>query len=281
MTRLLGLYREAEYSPGRHRSNDGLLLEDIAETLRAHGLVVELTTIDRAASDRSYETASLVFSMCQGRAALDLLARWREQGVQIVNSPEASFNTYRERLLTLMQRSGVRFPSTRFVATGGLEPAAVDVNGGVWLKRGDVHAAVAADVQWIDSSERLRTALTEFASRGIAHAAVQHHQPGDEIKFYGVAGSRFFYWLYAASAAAAPATTFDVPALQRLAEHAAAAAGLHIFGGDAIVSPSGELTLIDLNDWPSFAPCRATASTAIADYLLSAVAAGDSAGVTH
>ena len=29
----------------------------------------------------------------------------------------------------------------------------------------------------------------------------------------------------------------------------------------------GELTLIDLNDWPSFAPCRERASYAIADFI--------------
>ena len=45
-------------------------------------------------------------------------------------------------------------------------------------------------------------------------------------------------------------------ALRRLGEDAAAAAGLDVFGGDVIVGSSGELTLIDLNDWPSFAPCR-------------------------
>jgi hypothetical protein len=44
-------------------------------------------------------------------------------------------------------------------------------------------------------------------------------------------------------------------------------AGLDIFGGDVIVSPEGELTLIDLNDWPSFAPCRERASYAIAEFI--------------
>ena len=35
-----------------------------------------------------------------------------------------------------------------------------------------------------------------------------------------------------------------------------------------IVSPAGGLTLIDLNDWPSFAPCRDAAAAAIANYLV-------------
>jgi hypothetical protein len=55
--------------------------------------------------------------------------------------------------------------------------------------------------------------------------------------------------------------------LQELGNQAAAVAGLDIFGGDVIVSPEGELTLIDLNDWPSFAPCRERASYAIAEFI--------------
>ena len=100
--------------------------------------------------------------------------------------------------------------------------------------------------------------------RGIAAAVVQAHRAGDEIKFYGVAGGAFFHWFYSG---ASHGYAFDRAALPRLASRAAQAAGLEIFGGDIIISPSGELTLIDLNDWPSFAPCREPAADAIADYL--------------
>jgi hypothetical protein len=137
-------------------------------------------------------------------------------------------------------------------------------DSGFWLKRGDVHASVSRDVQWIDSREALEAGCAEFRARGIAAAAVQAHHDGDEIKFYGVAGGAFFHWFYSGPSQRYP---FDTAALRRLAESAAAAAGLDIFGGDVIVSASGDLTLIDLNDWPSFAPCREAAADAIAGYL--------------
>src|SRR5204862_5997836 len=70
VTRLLGLYREPQYSPGRHRSNDTLLLEQVAGLLRARGAVVDLARIGDATSVKP--SISLVFSMWQGRAALDL-----------------------------------------------------------------------------------------------------------------------------------------------------------------------------------------------------------------
>ena len=47
----------------------------------------------------------------------------------------------------------------------------------------------------------------------------------------------------------------------------AATLGISVYGGDAIISPDGTITLIDLNDWPSFAPCRGAAAFAIARFL--------------
>ena len=63
------------------------------------------------------------------------------------------------------------------------------------------------------------------------------------------------------------ATASIRPCSSRSPQRAATAAGVDIFGGDVIVGPSGELTLIDLNDWPSFAPCRDAGAGAIAGYL--------------
>ena len=267
---LLGLYREAEYSPGRHRSNDAVLLEQVAATLRGRGLAVDLMTVDEAEGSR--RPSDLVFSMCQGRRALDLLTRWEKQGARIVNSPRASLNTYRDRLPALMRTAGIQFPQTKLISTSNGEGAGFvfdAANGGMWLKRGDVHASVSADVQWVDSLDRLHAGLQDFAARGVSRAAVQQHRSGDEIKFYGIAGGGLFYWFYPRETSPGAARHHvDVAALRRLTEAAATAAGLDIFGGDVIAGPDGALTLIDLNDWPSFAPCRDQASEAIAAYLV-------------
>jgi hypothetical protein len=168
----------------------------------------------------------------------------------------------------LVGAAGVRFPATRLTDTspGSADlPLAFELTRGVWLKRGDLHASVSADVQRVGSRDELAAGLANFRARGIARAALQEHRNGAEVKFYGVAGGAFFHWFFTnGSNDRAP----DAAALQHLAEAAAAAAGLDVFGGDVIVEPSGELTLIDLNDWPSFAPCREAASRAIADYLM-------------
>jgi hypothetical protein len=263
MKRLLGLYRERQYSPGRHLSNDVLLLDQIGHRLRERDFAVDLLTLDEAESRRT--DAAIIFSMCQGRSSLENLADWERQGAKIINSPRAALNTHRDRLPALMVKAEVSFPQTRLVGTKeSADLGSLDLNGGIWLKRGDVHASVTADVQWVDSVERLDAGMADFAKRGIDMAALQTHRAGDEIKFYGVADGGFFHWFYSGEARKYP---FNFVALENLAHRAATAAGLHIFGGDIIVSPSGQLTLIDLNDWPSFAPCRERASYAIADFI--------------
>ncbi len=286
--RMVGLYREAECSPGLHRSNDARLLDQVAVALRGHGCDIELTTLSTVVRSRPPE--AVIFSMCQGRAALELLWQGEADGARIINSSRSALNTYRDRLSLLCQDAGIPFPATALVTTckggdAGIDPGLLD--RGMWLKRGDMHASVSADVQWVDSADGLRAGLKGFAARGIPRAALQRHYEGDEIKFYGVAGGRFFHWFYPPKDSdpwgrhGAPCLRgpVDVSALEQLAEHAATTAGLDVYGGDVIISSSGELTLIDLNDWPSFAPCRDRAADAIARYLMGRVNVAWNSGV--
>ena len=50
-------------------------------------------------------------------------------------------------------------------------------------------------------------------------------------------------------------------------KRAAGALGLEVYGGDAIATASGDLVLLDLNAWPSFALYRDEAAPVIAEYL--------------
>ena len=60
---------------------------------------------------------------------------------------------------------------------------------------------------------------------------------------------------------------FDPARLSEAASGAAAALGLEVFGGDAIIKADGEPMIIDLNAWPSYALYRDRAAQAIADCL--------------
>ena len=61
--------------------------------------------------------------------------------------------------------------------------------------------------------------------------------------------------------------TFKVARLRDAALGAAAAVGLEIFGGDAIIRADGEPVIIDINAWPSYARYRDQAAQAIANHL--------------
>jgi D-alanine-D-alanine ligase-like ATP-grasp enzyme len=64
---------------------------------------------------------------------------------------------------------------------------------------------------------------------------------------------------------------FDARALCEIACRAAAALGLEVWGGDAIVNPDGQMFVIDVNAWPSFALFREEAADHIAANLVARV----------
>jgi hypothetical protein len=140
----------------------------------------------------------------------------------------------------------------------------------VWVKRGDVHAERDEDVLCIGAAE-VPDALAAFADRGIGRVALQAHVPGRMLKFYGVADGRFFRYYDAAVGPCAPVREVDEDRLRALVFDAAAALGLDVFGGDVALSAPDDPVLVDLNDWPSFAPFRDDAAAAIAGYALDVV----------
>jgi hypothetical protein len=209
--------------------------------------------------------------MCQGPDALTEIAQWKKKGALILNDPEASRRTYRDSLCSTAREKQLGFPHSEFISTditnNGLEPYRSwfeTPHRGGWIKRPDVHATQNGDVLRVERWQDLNSSLTRLRMRGMKQAVFQRHVEGDEVKFYAVNGKRLFWPYYPRECEGYP---FDEKALRTLADRAAQALGLTIYGGDAIISPDGEITLIDLNDWPSFAPCRGAAAGAIAKYL--------------
>jgi hypothetical protein len=263
MSRCLGIYREAACSPGHHRDNDAAILELVASMLEQNGHSVALADVDAAA--RAGRGASLVFSMSRSPAGLELLADWMREGIIVVNRPEAVIETARSRL-AWRAFGTVTLPPTRVVPTaralrGDLTAMSPE---GRWLKGGDLYASRREDVHRVDSVRAFERVLDDFDRRGIATAVLQDHVDGREIKFYAVGGDGFFHWLDSGHAAGRTISAGDV---QPKSAQAGAALALEIFGGDVIVRRDGAIVLIDLNDWPSFAPCLESGARAIAAYL--------------
>jgi hypothetical protein len=136
----------------------------------------------------------------------------------------------------------------------------------VWIKRGDVHAERPEDVVAVPL-EYLEPALAAFAARDVCRVALQEHIPGPVVKFYGVADGRFFRWYDAATGPRGRPPAIHQRRLRELACEAAGILGLEVYGGDVAFPEPDRPVLIDLNDWPSFAPFRADAARAIAEYV--------------
>ncbi|HXQ24519.1 MAG TPA: hypothetical protein VN812_22750 [Candidatus Acidoferrales bacterium] len=264
MSAFLGITRERVFSPGRV-ADDRAILEAVAACLRRRG---HLVTVFGGDDERWPEPTggTVVFTMSQGEEALAQLQRWAARGVRIVNPPAGILNCQRHRTIVALAQAQIPFPESVVVDTR--EPPVLPAwvgNGGAWIKRGDVHATEADDVVRIDGGAAARQALEKLRARGIRRALVQRHVPGTVLKFYAVR-ERFFHCVppgHGQEIAAPVLRNIDT-----LGAQAARALNLEVYGGDCVVAMNGRLQLIDLNDWPSYAPCRAGAAEAIAANLL-------------
>jgi hypothetical protein len=267
MDRVLAVYRENEFSPGKVDA-DAAILDSVLAHLASQGFVATAVAPEEFIR---HELAryDLLLAMCQGELALGRLSAFQAGGALVINSPQAIRSCYRDRLGQIL-KAAAPVPDGILVATS-IDPDALDgalgsmhPERGIYVKRGDLHALFAGDVRRIDDRASLVDALGDFAGRGIGLAYLQAAVEGRVVKFYGVTGTGYFSVADSGSGAAVPARLKDA------AQAAAMALGLEVWGGDAIVN-GGSFKIVDFNDWPSFERVRAQAAAAIARRALELV----------
>jgi glutathione synthase/RimK-type ligase-like ATP-grasp enzyme len=265
-----GIYRELAHSPGRE-TDDAEILRATARALEGLGLTVALKSTDELPEANDADAIPpYLFVMCERIPVVEKLAAWERRGARVVNRPSGIRNTDRERTIALFAKHSVPYPHSVLAETAA--PAS-GFRGPCWVKRGDVHATEAGDVSFAGDAASLSASLARLSGRGIARAVVQDHVPGDLIKFYGVAGLNgekdrpsWCQWFYHRDQKLEN-HAFDPDELAGATALAAHALGLEVYGGDAIVSPGGRISVIDLNAWPSFALFRPVAAAHIAALL--------------
>ena len=267
--RVVAIYRSASYSPGRHRSNDAAIMDATTECLADRGWSVErLGEGDVEAG--IIPGADLYLNMCQGPDASVRLLDLEASEARMFNRPSSVLGCHRHRLVRTLTASGLRFPATVMLPTTGAPPANTPLpDGELWVKRCDVHAQQAADVVRT-TRQALPDALSAFGTRGVRRVAVQAHVAGPVLKFYGVGDGSLFH-AFREDGRPVDYDAVDVDALRQLAFAAARVVGLRVFGGDAVAASRTEPVLVDLNDWPSFAPVREQAAAAIAKLAHAAI----------
>jgi len=272
---LAALYRSPSYSPNQHRCNDTAIMDAVVARLVAFGWGVQGTT-EREVEQGEVPIADCYLNMCQGpKASAQLLEAELGEAV-MVNRADAVLNCHRHKLVPAIRRAGLPFPATMLLDTAAVPMARLaslvtTPDAPIWIKRGDVHATIKEDVV-AARPDQVARAVRAFAERGVRTVALQAHVPGPIVKFYGVASingpsTRFFHWYVADDPTGSSRSDIDGARLSELAFKAAEALGLSVFGGDAAFPRPDEPVLIDLNDWPSFAPVRDDAADAIATYV--------------
>lgn len=262
---LIGIHRDPLYSPAQHGENDRLILELTADQLRRRGCRVEL--IQERQVGQVEIAHEVVFSMCQGPEAVDALGALEQLGRLVVNSPFAARRCFRDEMLRILGPHWSSVAPARMVSTDpGARPdlAPLIQSGPCWVKRGDVHATGPGDVVRVESCGELDAALAGMRGRGVGQALVQRHVEGTVVKFYGVLGNGFFRFYCEKDRKVAPVAFWSA---RRLVEGLVREVGLLVYGGDAVLTDQGQVAVIDINDWPSFACFREEAADAIAEAI--------------
>lgn len=277
MIEFAGVKRRIEFSPN-HTGNDGAIFSMVGAELIKLGCSVKEYSEDDLLAGRVAE--SFIYTMARSKEAVHKLQQVEAAGAFVINSAFGIEQCYRTNMTLGILNNNIPYPESRIVPTHIPADDAFNELGGknFWIKRGDFHAIHKEDVTFVRNNNDGNEILAEYAVRGIEEAVISKHLYGDLVKFYGVRETGFFYWFYPfdinhskfnneAINNAAAYYEFDVEKLKEYGEHAAKALNVHIYGGDAIITPAGEMHIIDLNDWPSFAPCRSDAAIAIAQCI--------------
>lgn len=267
MLKIAGVRREQIYSPN-HIGNDALIFMQTVEQLTNLGITVEIYEEKDLGTIEINEP--FIFSMAQGVKGTHILSELERQGKTILNSPTGSINSYRTNMVRILPEHNIPFPKSLIVTKDEKDKITFDDFNAkkIWVKRGDVHAVHREDVTLVYSEDERKNIFKEFEKRGIKEIVLQEHLYGDVIKFYAITGSGFFHWYYLNGV---NHTRFDERKLMELANKSASALGLEILGGDAVISDEGNISIIDINDWPSFAPVRNEASKQITELIFNKV----------
>ena len=270
--------RAGVFSPNRIGS-DAAIFNVVAEQLRKRGCEVKLYNEEQFLSGAV--TENVIINMCREPQSIELLQELEDKGALVINSGYGIENCARERMTRILLGSNIPYPESIIVNTDeGIRDTLTRMHmDRCWIKRADTQSLHKEDVSYVRNPEEAQEVLQEYFLRGIKRAVICRHLEGDLLKFYGVAGTPFFYSFFPYQAAAARdprngaplednTPVFDQSQLERICNRAADILDVRIYGGDAIVGADGSVRIIDFDDFPSFSPCRTEAAPYIAKCVM-------------
>lgn len=273
--KLLGIYRAPRFSPNS-QDRDAAILQAVATRLNAKHEVHLIEELQFMSSpvDRDIQG---VFSMARHPESLTRLKELETKGIPVFNSAQGLLQLNRRLLAHTYRTLGLVAPQS-FRNTDFPE-ALSRLTFPCWLKRDDQCAQQADDVRFIQNQPELLSALSAFRERQITDYVTESHIEGDLVKFYGVAGTKFFSFHYPNAMHSfskfgleshnghTHRYPFDSHRFKHEIDSLATTLSIPIYGGDAIVQSDGTCHIIDFNDWPSFSSCKDDAAEAISQLI--------------
>ena len=272
---IAGIRRRQQFSPN-HVGNDAAIFDCTVAQLKRFGYQVNEYEEDEVLSKTLVE--QIIFSMARDPRVLEKLRHIEASGGIVINAPQSVENCFRNNMTRLLNEKEIPTPDNIIMETLKPDLTVFETLGPCWIKRGDFHAIHREDVVFVPNATAGRHILDEYAHRGITAVTVSKHIPGDLVKFYGVRGTDFFFYFYPEEFnhskfgceeinGKTRYYVLDEERLKHIAFETADILNVDIFGGDVIVTAKGDIFLIDMNDWPSFAPCREGAALFIAQRI--------------
>lgn len=276
---ILGVHRNRQFSPN-HIGNDDAIFSLTTQALEKTGCKITICSEDEFLR-REQVNQQYIFTMARQKDVVKKMQSLEDRGAIVVNSAYGIENCFRTNMTNGLVENEIPYPKSFVVPTSyaGDEVFERLPGKGFWIKRGDFHAIHKEDVTFTYTKKEAKEILREYALRDIPDAVISEHLVGDLVKFYGVYGTDFFFWFYPYDLnhhkyseyetinGKSLYHSFDDSKLKSIATSSAEVLGIDIYGGDAIVGEDGNFHIIDLNDWPSFAPCRDEAAGYIAERI--------------
>lgn len=267
MKKIALIARDTADSPNM-AANDAAILERIATELQQRGTEVIYISEEHAIPHGT----DAICTMSRTAGTIELLKQAEAEGITVINPTAAVENCSRIRFMEILRENNIPQPQFRAVNSANELDNAIFP---CWIKKSKGWSNHSNDVTFATTMQEASAAIQEMNSRGITGHIQMQHCPGDIIKFYGI-GNHFFHHCYPVGGKFGKEEINGVPKhyvfssdrLKDIAQRAAQAIGVDIYGGDAIITPQGEILIIDMNDFPSFTAIRDIAAREITTLII-------------
>jgi NDP-sugar pyrophosphorylase family protein len=271
--KVAGIRRDERFSPN-HIENDAAIFDLTVRNLK--GMNCEVTEYLESEFLESDIDADVIFNMARDMATILKLQDLERQGKKVINSGYGIANCACEKMTYFLSANNIPHPESLIVQTD--KPFLVDLAAKhFWVKKGGFHTNYE-NVVYAENVEIVENIIREYALQNIPVVVINEHIKGDLVKFYGVKSTGFFYWIYPNELnhskfglesinGKVSGIPFDEEYLEKISNKAAEILNVDIYGGDCVVDETGDIRIIDFNDWPSFASCRTVAAVHIAQCI--------------